>query len=284
MKEALFYQKKDNKQVQCDLCPHHCLIPNQGVGRCKVRKNEEGILIVKNYGLLSSIAVDPIEKKPLVAYYPGSKIYSIGGFGCNMHCGFCQNHEISLSYSLEGQDRPVMPQRIISHIKELELHSIAYTYNEPTVCYEWVYETSLLASENGIRNVWVTNGFISMEPLKNILPYIDAMNIDLKTYSPKSYEKLGGKLESVIDTIKIAKNFGVHVEITCLLVPDLYDDLEKCDLFFQELYREIGDTVIHLSRYFPRFHYELPATDMQTMTTLQQLVLQYFSYVKLGNI
>lgn len=284
MKEALFYEKTDNLKVRCRLCPHRCIIGNDQKGYCGVRKNENGVLIVQNYGIISSVAIDPMEKKPLHQFKPGSMIYSVGGYGCNMRCGFCQNHSISQSYALSTQEDVITPDWIVQQVESLKLSSIAYTYNEPTVCYEWVLETSKIAQEKGISNVWVTNGMILQEPFELILPYIDAMNIDVKTYNAQNYKNLGGDFETVIHTIKIAKRNNIHVEVTCLIVPDLFESYDVCSQFFEFLYSEIGDTYLHLSRYFPRFKYEQPATDISYLVELQQLALQFFTNVRLGNV
>lgn len=274
----------DNHKVRCRLCPHQCIIVTDQKGYCGVRKNVDGLLTVQNYGIISSIAIDPIEKKPLHQFQKGTMIYSVGSYGCNMRCGFCQNHSISQTYDLTKQDEVIEPEWVISQIEVLKLSSIAYTYNEPTVCYEWVLETSKIAHQKGISNVWVTNGLISQEPFQQMIPYIDAMNIDVKTYNSQNYHKLGGDFETVLNTIKVAKRNKIHVEVTCLIVPDLFEGHEHCLRFFEYLYSQIGDTYIHLSRYFPRFKYEQPATCIQYLLELQQLALQFFTHVKLGNI
>jgi len=284
MKEALFYVKYPDTHVQCQLCPHRCFIANHSFGKCGVRKNEEGILLALNYGKLSAIQIDPIEKKPLHQFLPKTRILSVGSFGCNMTCGFCQNHDISQHYGRIDANVETQSQVIVDMALDHHLPSIAYTYNEPTVFYEWVIETCRLAKQKGLNNVLVTNGFISSQPFVELAPYVDAMNIDVKTYSEEKYQQLGGHLKPVIATIQRAKEQGIHVEVTCLLVPDLFDDMDKCSLFFEQLYQEIGDTYIHLSRYFPRFHYELPATSIEKMLKLQERALNYFSNVSLGNL
>ena len=310
MKEAMFYSKGDNRTVVCDLCPHRCTIPDQKTGLCMVRKNMNGILYSLNYELVSSIAIDPMEKKPLHRFKPKTEILSFGSFGCNFHCGFCQNYEISKEFNLslqeffeEIEDEEITDldqvstldkrhnrlkmeaKKIIDEAKVHDIDSIAYTYNEPTVFYEMVYETAKLAKEAGLDNVLVTNGYINEEPLLNLLPYIDAMNIDVKGYdSERCYEVSGGYLEPVIHTIKKSIEQGVHVEITCLIVPDFNDDVDAWDAFFKELKEQIGDVYVHISRYFPRYHYQQAATDINLLLQIKERCKKYFTEVSLGNV
>lgn len=310
MKEAMFYNKGDDRTVVCNLCPHHCTVDHQKTGLCKVRKNIDGILYSLNYELVSSIAIDPMEKKPLHRFKPNTEILSFGSFGCNFHCGFCQNYEISKEfenslkeYFEEIQDVEIddllqvsnldrqhnqlrkTPQDIVDEAKFYDLDSIAFTYNEPTVFYEMVYETAQLAKKAGMDNVLVTNGYIEEEPLRELIPYIDAMNVDIKGYdSARCHEVTGGFLEPVIRTIKIAKEYKVHVEITCLIVPEFNDDPKAWDEFFSQLRTDIGDVYVHLSRYFPRYKYHQAATDIELLLQIKECCKKYFSEVSLGNV
>jgi pyruvate formate lyase activating enzyme len=257
------------------------MILENKVGRCKVRQNVDGKLYSLNYNQISSIQVDPIEKKPIMKWMPGSKILSIGSYGCNFHCGFCQNHSISLEMPETIQ---ISPEEIVGKALSLGLPSIAYTYNEPTVFYEMMLETAQLAHEKGIKNVIVTNGFIHQEPLREILPFIDAMNIDLKANDDDAYSKLGGKtVENVIETIKLASRY-CHVEVTILIVPQMNDDPNQFEQLLIRLHKAAPNIVLHLSRYFPRYQYDEPATDIKLMLEFKEIAQRYFNDVYLGNV
>lgn len=282
MKEALFYKKLESNQVSCELCPHHCIVAPNETGRCNVRKNIEGRLYSLNYGKVSGLAVDPVEKKPLHFWRPGSQILSFGTFGCNMSCKFCQNFDISQNVP---NYQIVMPEDIVTEAERLSLQAIAYTYNEPTVFYEMMLETAILAKKKGIANVLVSNGFINPKPLKKLIPYLDAANIDVKTYDKGLYRAVcSGELDPVLSTVKLLTQEKIHTELTCLLVPGLFEDLTLVEAFFKNLRDVAGDVPIHLSRYFPRYLYQEPPTDIGKMLEIQYIVQKYFSYAKLGNI
>lgn len=276
----MFYKKVD-EAIICNLCPHNCTIKEGQTGRCRVRENINGKLCSSNYNLISSIQIDPIEKKPIVNWMPGTEILSIGSYGCNFHCSFCQNHSISLSTPETIQ---LTAEDIVNQALSFNVPSIAYTYNEPTVFYEMMLETAELAHKKGLKNVIVTNGFINKEPLLKILPYIDAMNIDLKTYSDENYKKLGGKsVSDILETIKIASQH-CHVEVTILLVPKITDDIEAFERLMNKLKILAPNIVLHLSRYFPRYHYEEPATPIVLMQEFREIAIKYFKHVYLGNV
>ncbi|NDL67402.1 radical SAM protein [Anaerotalea alkaliphila] len=291
MHEAMYYEKTTGG-VRCLLCPHRCRIPEGKNGLCGVRRAEGGSLYTLNYGKLSAIHVDPIEKKPLACWRPGSMIFSVGSFGCNMACPFCQNHEIS-----KGRPRTSYhtPDGIVATIRGLDLDSIAYTYNEPTVYYEWMLDTARAAKQAGIANVMVTNGLICSEPLQEILPLMDAFNIDLKTWSDGLYRKLGGTtVEDVLQTIGTAAAAS-HVEVTLLIVPGFYYDpakgprdqqpaLEAIEGLLERLRQAAPDVVLHITRYFPCYHMEEPATDVGYMLQVQETARKYFDTVLLGNV
>ncbi|HYE69640.1 MAG TPA: AmmeMemoRadiSam system radical SAM enzyme, partial [Anaerovoracaceae bacterium] len=236
--EAMFYEKLKNKSVHCYLCPHNCNIPSDGRGLCGVRKNIDGILYSLNYGEVSSIGVDLIEKKPLNRFHPGTCILSVGSVGCNLKCPFCQNHSIAQVKPEEINTHQTSSDEIIAKaisLKEQGNIGIAYTYNEPSIWYEFVYETAKKAKENGLLNVLVTNGYISEEPLKQILPYIDAMNIDLKAFNDKFYRELvKGGLEEVKATIKRSAA-ECHVEVTTLVIPGWNDSVKEMEEMAQWL-------------------------------------------------
>jgi len=287
--EALFYTKLENGNVQCELCPQNCILDNRKSGICKVRYNDSGILQTKNYGKISSIAFDPIEKKPLYHFYPGTEILSIGSFGCNLKCQFCQNWEISQTndenFEFEGID--YSPEQVV----ELALSrkgniGIAYTYNEPTVFYEFMLNTAKLAKQSGLKNVMISNGYINQKPLENLIPYIDAFNIDLKSFSNdffRDYTK--SKLEPVKQSLKTIKLFNKHLEITNLVIPTLNDDSTEFEEMIKWIQQNIGDDVIfHISRYFPKYKLNVKATSIDRMILLKEIASKYLKYVYLGNI
>ncbi len=282
VKECLFYEKVDSGKVKCVLCPQYCLIEKDCVGFCNVRHNEEGVLYSKNYGIISSYAMDPIEKKPLKRFHSGSKILSVGTFGCNLKCSFCQNHSISQELK-EGIS--TTPQNIVdmaSH--EVDNIGIAFTYNEPSVWYEFIIETAKLNKENGKENVLITNGYINEEPLEKLLPYIDAMNIDLKGMDDSYYKDVcKGRVAPVLRTIEKSVK-QCHVEITTLLVTDQMDDLKKVKDIAQWVGSINKNIPLHLSRYFPNYHYQKPPTDVDFMRAAKHEAEKYLTYVYLGNI
>ncbi|PKM57196.1 MAG: AmmeMemoRadiSam system radical SAM enzyme [Firmicutes bacterium HGW-Firmicutes-3] len=280
MKEAMFYKVIEERAI-CQLCPNNCIIKPDHKGLCQTRGYYDGKLIALNFGEVSGIQIDPIEKKPLAHWRQGSQILSFGSYGCNLKCPFCQNYSIS-------REKPrvitMTPEAIVAQAIAYDLEAIAYTYNEPTVFYEMVYETAKIAHSKGIANVLVTNGYINEEPLLKLLPYIDAMNIDLKTYDDqKMLDMCGGRLGSIIDTIKSAK-VTAHIELTMLIVPRLNDNLHEMRRFLPWLFSEVGDVPIHISRYFPAYEYDLPATDIDLMIQMQKAARQLFTHVYLGNV
>lgn len=280
MKEALFYEKKETL-LQCQLCPHGCTLSENQTGLCKVRENKAGVLYTHNYGLLSSINIDPIEKKPLYNFMPGTFTLSIGSYGCNFKCDFCQNFEISMMMPTTSQ---YTSEDIVKLAERHDLPSISYTYNEPTVFYEFMLDTAILAKTRGLKNIIVTNGFISEEPLKHILPYIDAMNIDLKTYNKSLYKSVcGGNFDDVIKTIKIASEY-CHVEVTMLIVPNLNDSIQEMEALFKYLKHQCPTMIIHLSRYFPRYKRTEEPTSVDLLKKIKRIANQYFEKVYLGNI
>lgn len=286
-KEAMFYHRLEDKRVHCFLCPHNCKIPNDGRGVCGVRKNMDGTLYTLNYGEISSIAVDPVEKKPLYRFHPGSYILSIGSIGCNLKCPFCQNHTIAQVKPEEVNTQYAGSEIVVEKAVSLKRQGnigIAYTYNEPSIWYEYVYETAKLAKERGLLNVLVTNGYISREPLEQLLPYIDAMNIDLKAFNEEFYrEFLKGGLEEVKSAIQLASAY-CHVEITTLVIPgrnDSEEEMEQMTAWLSEISPEIP---LHLSRYFPRYEMTEEPTPEDTLIKLKYIAERHLKYVYLGNI
>ena len=243
-------------KAECQICPRRCLLSDEQTGFCGARKNKGGKVTCENYGKVTSIALDPIEKKPLRNFHPGSWILSAGSYGCNLRCPFCQNHRISMP-----DERPdafyVSPEALVEKAVSLKGSGnigIAYTYNEPLVGYEYVMDCARLAHEFGLKNILVTNGYINKAPLDGLLPFIDAMNIDLKCFSNEFYIKLGGDLDTVKAAIETAAK-RVHVEITTLIIPgenDGADEMDKLSAWLKGINEEI---TLHVSRFFPNFKY-----------------------------
>jgi len=256
MNEAAFYAKSADGTATCGLCPHNCKVREGSAGICGVRKNIGGRLYAAGYGQVSSIALDPVEKKPLSMFHPGKRILSVGGVGCNLRCPFCQNYEISLEYGGRALDC-IAPERLAGLAAESVGQGnigVAYTYNEPFVGYEYIYDCAKLVRERGLSNVIVTNGYVNSDPLEKILPLIDAMNIDLKAFGGDFYRKLGGELDCVKETIELCHK-RCHVEITTLLIPGEND----CEGEMAQLAKWLAsldpETPLHLTRFFPRYKY-----------------------------
>jgi len=274
----------------CDICPHNCKIPEGKTGICGVRRNNSGKICSESYGLVSSLALDPIEKKPLYLFHPGKKILSAGSFGCNLRCPFCQNCEISIEYkskeSLKNA-RHISPEQLVALAKKYITEGnigAAYTYNEPLIGYEFVYDCSKLIHEAGLKNVLVTNGYINRAPLKKILPYIDAMNIDLKGFTEGFYKKLGGKLASVKETIETAYK-NCHVEITTLIIPGENDSENEINSLAEWLASLDPEIPLHLTRFFPRYKYaDKTPTPRETIFKLCENAKKHLKNVFAGNI
>jgi pyruvate formate lyase activating enzyme len=270
------------KKVRCELCPHYCLLTDGKRGICLSRKNIDGKLYTLNYFRPVSIAVDPIEKKPLYHFYPGSYIFSTGPNGCTLKCIFCQNNEIS---------QEILPTQQYSKEKMLKLLSrensigIAYTYSEPYIWYETIIELGKDVRDMGLKNVMVTNGFFNLEPLKNLLEYIDAMNIDIKSIKDSFYKKLcKARLEPVLKTCEIVKKH-CHLEITNLLIPHENDSLEEIEKLVDYIAKNLGkDTPLHFSRYFPRHKMKTPPTDLKILESAYKIAKEKLDYVYIGNV
>ena len=282
MKEAMYYKKLDDNRVLCNLCPHNCNIKDGGKGVCRVRENISGVLYSLNYDRISAIAMDPIEKKPLYHFYPGSYILSAGSVGCNFKCSFCQNY--SISQTDEAADEITPEDLVYTALSQKNNIGIAYTYNEPSIWYEFVYEASKLAREKGLKNVLVTNGFISEEPLKKLLPFIDALNIDVKAFTEKYYRDVcKGMLEPVKRTVMIASE-KCHVEVTTLVVTDLNDSMDEIGQIAKWLSSINRDIPLHLSRYFPNYKLYNDPTPVNTLIAAKEEAEKYLNYVYIGNL
>ncbi len=288
-KEALFYKKLDSKTLQCHLCPRRCVIPDGKRGYCRIRENNGGILYTLSFAKPVSLnALDPIEKKPLFHFLPGTKTFSLSTAGCNLNCKFCQNWEISQKAPEEVEFVYLEPQELIDKVKASGLNIIAYTYTEPTIFYEYMLETAKLAKAGGIRNVMHSNGFINPEPLQQLAQYLDAANIDLKGFSDDYYVKMcAGTLAPVLASLKILKQEGVHLEITNLVLPSYNDDADSTKKMCLWIKENLGaDTPLHFSRFWPMYKLaQLNPTPIETLQRLRQAALGCgLKYVYIGNI
>ena len=288
MRQALYFEEIGNQEVQCHLCPHNCTLGLNKRGNCRVRKNIDGKLISENFGLCSSIQFDPIEKKPFYHFYPGSHILSIGSIGCNLNCNFCQNCEISqtsVDQYLTGHYYE--PEDVVGKARLYpENLGIAFTYNEPTVYFEYMIEIARQSKDLGMKNVMVSNGFINQDPLHEVLPYIDGFNIDLKAFTDSFYKNItNGNLEPVKETLRAISKAGKHLEITNLLIPSQNDELDEFTGMVAWIRDELGsDTVLHLSRYFPAYKSNIQKTSLGLLFNFCETARQYLSYVYLGNV
>ncbi len=256
MEMALCFEVLENNTVRCNLCQHHCTIANGGRGICRVRENREGTLYSLTSGLIIAEHIDPIEKKPIYHLLPGSMSYSVASAGCNFHCLHCQNADIA-QYDDNGTGsfpgRKIPPHELVRRTLESGCHSIAYTYTEPTVWFEYALETSKIAAEAGIYNIFVTNGYIAPEPLQMIAPVLNAANIDLKGFNEDFYQRVcGARLNKVLESIREYKRLGIWIEITTLVIPGENDDAEQLNGIARFIAEELGpDTPWHISRFFP---------------------------------
>jgi pyruvate formate lyase activating enzyme len=280
----MFYEKAENSCARCLLCPHRCLVRPDGAGLCGARENDGGALRSRNYGRISSIALDPIEKKPLRRFYPGSLILSVGSFGCNLSCPFCQNHAIAQerpatraagSAELIGRALALVPRGNIG---------IAYTYNEPTVWYEFVLETARLAHDSGLKNVMVTNGYINPEPLAALLPHIDAMNIDLKGGADFYARLCGGREDAVKDAIRMA-SAACHVEVTTLLVTGHNDTVAAVEGVARWIGGISPDIPLHVTRFFPAHKMrDCEPTPAEFVFEAARAAMRHLKYAYPGNV
>lgn len=276
---AEYYEVIKDDLIKCELCPHHCVIPPGEEGLCWARENIDGKLYAVNYGETTSIAVDPIEKKPLFHFKPGTNILSVAPTGCNMRCPYCQNYTIS---SKKALTKYIGPKELINFAKEHNTPSIAFTYTEPIIWFEYIKDVSLYAKPSGINLVMVTNGLISKEPLMELLEIISAMNIDLKSMNEEYYKKvLKGDLNTTLRTIELASN-KIHVEVTNLLIPGDNDrDVEELAKWLSSIDKTIP---LHISRYFPYQGYEKPPTSVSTLMESYEIASRYLYYVYIGNV
>lgn len=287
IKQAMYYNQLKDSKVHCILCPHYCLINEGDAGKCNVRKNMDGQLFTMNYGEITSISLDPIEKKPLHFYKPGTSILSVGSFGCNLKCSFCQNYSIAQIEEFRGRRDSVSSKELVDIIiKRKDSIGIAFTYNEPSIWYEYIYEVSKLLKESDPSKdiVLITNGFINEDPLRKLLPYINAMNIDLKGFNNRFYHEIcGGSLEPVLKTIEIAGK-STYVEVTTLLVTGENDNLGEVEDIARFIASIDKNIPLHLSRYFPTYKMDNPPTDLKFMYKAKAVAEKYLKKIILGNV
>ena len=288
MHECRYYRPQDDGRVECLLCPHHCRISEGRTGICRSRRNEGGVLVSDVYGRPCSLAIDPIEKKPLYHFHPGTECLSLACTGCNFRCLNCQNHEISQVAPSEVGHYELSPEAIVDLCIEHDCPGIAYTYTEPLTYLEYITDTARLAREAGLWNILVTAGYVCQQPLKDLLPYLDAANIDLKSFSDDIYVKVsGGHLQPVLDTILSMHDAGVWIELTNLVIPGINDDRQMIRRMCQWIASNgLADNPLHFSRFFPRYKMQdVPTTPVQTLKAAKQIALEEgIKHVYLGNV
>ncbi|MDO8735220.1 MAG: AmmeMemoRadiSam system radical SAM enzyme [Elusimicrobiota bacterium] len=287
MKDALYSEvfAKEKKQVKCNLCPWYCIISDGKVGNCGIRKNVDGKLFSLTYDKFTSVSMDPIEKKPLYHFYPTREILSLGTLGCNFHCQFCQNFEISQAVFDDTYLKTVTSSDAVSLAKQYHSIGLAYTYNEPLINYEWLKDTMSEAKKYGLKNVLVSNGYINEEPFYNIVDNIDAANIDVKSFRDEFYKKYcGGKLAPVLRTVEILVKKKKHVEITNLIITGLNDSDEEISDLVDWVWSLGEETPLHFSRYFPCYKMTIKATPFPTLEKARKIALKKLKHVYIGNV
>jgi len=288
-REAMLYEKTENNQVKCNLCAHRCRIKPDERGICGVRENRSGILESLVYGKVIAENIDPVEKKPLFHVYPGSKSFSIATVGCNFRCIFCQNHDISQvpreTGSIAGRD--VSPSFIVERALTSGSKTISYTYTEPTIFFEFAYDIASIATGKGLKNVFVTNGFMTEEAIETISPYLHAANVDLKSFSDDFYRKrCGARLQPVLDSLKKMKALGIWVEVTTLLIPTLNDSDDELRQIADFIFSLGAETPWHISRFHPRYQMQnLPPTAVASIGRAAEIgKASGLKYVYSGNV
>ena len=274
----------EGNAAKCGLCFRGCVIPAGGVGYCSVRGWDGSTFASPFLGRFSSCAVDPIEKKPLYHWRAGSRIFSLGGLGCNMRCPFCQNHSIAQPADMKVPLAEISPAALVRQVLSLKLSSVAFTYNEPALQAEYIMEAAPLLRNAGIASVLVTNGMFSPEALNDLMPWIDAANVDVKTFDPVKYAALGGSLDVVLENVRSMARAGVHVELTNLVVPGISDSLEDFERMVDWMASISPDMPLHISRYFPAHRYAAPPTDIGLMRAFEASAGRKLKRVHLGNV
>lgn len=281
---ARWWKRNNDGGVSCSLCFRGCKIEDGGSGACGVRFNENGVLISPHLGKFCACAVDPIEKKPLYHWRPGTFIYSLGSLGCTMNCPFCQNHRIARPEKLIPLTQEITPYELVRNVKSLGLNSVAFTYNEPALQAEYICYSAPLLHENGIAIVLVTNGAMLNEAASELISCIDAANIDIKAFNDEAYTILGGNLETVKNNIKAFIQAGIHTELTHLVVPGINDNIDSFAEMADWIADISGDVPLHISRYFPARNYHEPPTKLEILYSMASIAKRKLKYVHLGNI
>lgn len=272
-REALYFEKLDDDKVKCLICGNECVLADGKIGRCKSRENVKGEMKLTTYAVVSSVAVDPIEKKPLYHFYPGTRVFSLGGWGCNFSCKHCQNWDISQPETINRKSYIISPEEAIRLAKHHKSDGICWTYNEPAIWFEYTLDSAKLAKEEGLYTAYVTNGFIKEEPLRELAPYLDAYRVDFKGFSDEFYKNLSGikNWMTVYDNAILAKELGMHVEAVTNIVPGFNDSDEMLTNIAKFISKNLGvDTPWHVSRFFP--NYKLNHIDQTPLETIEKAV------------
>ncbi len=287
IKDAIFWEPAGDNKVKCQLCAHRCTIQPGKNGICGVRENHAGKLMATTYGRISSIGPDPVEKKPLYHFMPGTNVLSLGSIGCNFRCDFCQNWSISQEY-VNRRLRYVEPEKLPKMAEQFNCQSISWTYNEPTIWYEYTLDSAKLAKTAGLGTSYVTNGYMTEEALRDIAPYLDAMNIDVKAFTDEFYRKRSSaRLQPVLDTCELARELGIHIELTYLIVPSQNDNPDELKNFSKWVANDLGtDVPVHFSRFHPDFKFKkVSGTPMETLHMAHRTAkAEGLKFVYLGNV
>ena len=288
IKEAVLYDQLVETKVKCNVCAHRCTISEGKVGICRTRQNREGKLYTLIYNTVSSEAVDPIEKKPLYHFLPGTLSYSLGTVGCNFRCQHCQNWNISQVTIDETSTMELTPEQAVQNAVDAGCSSIAWTYNEPSIWHEYTYDSAVLAKKAGLKTVYVTNGYITPEALERMAPYLDAFRVDIKSFSDNFYKKVcGARLAPVLESTKLAKELGMHVETITLLIPEMNDSPDEVTELVRWVRDNIGtDTPMHFTRFYPMYKMNsLNATPIDTLEMAYDIAKKEgMRFVYLGNV
>ena len=287
MKEASFYIAENNGKLRCLLCPQNCLISENKTGVCGVRENIDGKLYALTYLKPVAIHLDPVEKKPLYHFHPGEVILSVGTLGCNLDCKFCQNHSISQDFDVSSFQgvKDVSPEGILDLCKQHGYKFVAFTYNEPSVFFEYMFDVAVLCRAEGIKTVMVSNGQINEEPLLMLIEYMDAFNIDLKSFNPGFYKKIcGGEIETTKQTIETIVKHNKHLEVTMLLIKGANDNEEEFENMCKYLSSLGKNIVLHLSRAFPNYKMDFEVTPLKLINRFYDIANKHLKNVYKGNI
>lgn len=288
IKEAMLYDKLDGNKVRCRVCSHRCMVADGKRGFCRVRENRNGTFYTLIYNTVSSEAVDPIEKKPLFHFYPGTLAYSLGTIGCNFRCEHCQNWTISQIEIDEAYTVEITPEEAVQRALAAGARTIAWTYNEPTIWYEYTYDCAKLAKEAGLATAYITNGYITAEALEHISPYLDAFRVDIKAFTEDFYRKVASaKLGPVLGSAKLARELGMHVEVVNLVIPDHNDSSEEIRNLIRWVYENLGaETPVHFTRFHPQYHMsDIIATPIQKLEEAHRIATEEgMKFVYTGNM